>query len=184
MMTAMTAQRERTTIHHGPKFDYEEVTLVGTDGERRTRQYVRHPGAVCICPILEEGGQRKIVFIRNERFTVEQTLLELPAGTLEPGEDVAACAGRELVEETGYEASEIVPLGTFFTTPGMTDEVMHAYAATGLRHVGQRLEPDERIEVEAVSVDVAVGRLDDGTLADAKSIVTLVRAMRRGLLGV
>ena len=182
-MPDMGTVGDRTTIHRGKKFDYEEITLPAADGSVYTRQYVKHPGAVCICPILEEDGEAKIVFIRNDRFTIGGELLELPAGTLEAGEDVAACAHRELIEETGYEASSIIELGTFFTTPGMTDEVMHAFAATGLRHVGQQLEADEKIEVETVPVREAVGRLDSGALADAKSIVTLVRAMRRGLRG-
>ena len=140
MMPSMTAQGERRTIHEGPQFDYEEVTLVGSDGKERTRQYVKHPGAVCICPVLEGEDGVEVIFIRNERFTVGKALLELPAGTLEEGEAVETCAARELIEETGYEAARIVPLGSFYTTPGMTDEVMHAFAATGLTHVGQRLE--------------------------------------------
>lgn len=179
----MSAEGERRTIHTGAKFDYEEVALVGTDGTTRLRQYVKHPGAVCICPILEEGGERKVVLIRNERFTVGEQLLELAAGTLEPDEAVETCAARELIEETGYEADSMISLGSFYTTPGMTDEVMHAYAATGLRHVGQQLEADERIVVEVVPASEAVRRLDSGELRDAKSIVTLVRALRRGLLG-
>ncbi|GAB4555720.1 MAG: NUDIX hydrolase [Phycisphaerales bacterium] len=178
----MTAQGERTTIHRGPKFDYEEVRFPVSGGRTVTRQYVKHPGAVCICPVLDGTEGREIVFIRNTRFTVDRELLELPAGTLEPGEPVDVCAGRELIEETGYESSELVPLGSFFTTPGMTDEVMHAYAGLGLTHVGQRLEPDERIVVERVPVARALEWLDSGELADAKSIVTLVRALRRGML--
>jgi ADP-ribose pyrophosphatase len=180
----MLETRARRTIHEGRKFDYEEVTLVGRDGAERTRQYVRHPGAVCVCPILEEGGAQTVVFIRNERFAIGETLLELAAGTIDPGEAPDACARRELIEETGYEASELIPLGSFYTTPGMTDELMHAYAARGLTHVGQRLEAEEEIEVELVPASEALRRLDAGELMDAKSIVTLVRAMRRGLVGV
>lgn len=182
-MTTMPQVRERRLIHSGRKFDFVEVDLDAPGGRTITRQMVEHPGAVCVCAVLETDDGPAVVFIRNERFSVGETLLELCAGTLEAGEDPAACAGRELIEETGYEAREIVALGSFFTTPGMTNERMYAFCATGLTHVGQRLEEDEAIEVEIVPAARAMEMLDAGELADAKSIVTLVRAMRRGLLG-
>ncbi len=172
----------RRTLHTGAKFDYEEVTLLGTDGVERSRQMVRHPGAVCICPVLvDDSGRISIVFIKNNRFALGEELLELPAGTLEAGEEPGRCAGRELVEETGYQADEIVALGSFWTTPGMTDERMHAFAAFGLRHVGQDLEADERITVEMRPLASAQAALESGELEDAKSIVTLERALRFGV---
>ncbi|MBL0926312.1 MAG: NUDIX hydrolase [Phycisphaerales bacterium] len=181
----MTLPSERKLIHRGAKFDFEQVTIAGRDGRPLTREVVRHPGAVVIIPILEPerpGGPSRLVMIRNLRIALARELLEFPAGTRERGEDPALCAGRELEEETGYAAATITPLGSFYTTPGMTDELMHAFAARGLRHVGQHLEPDENIKVEIVPTDTAFSLIDRGELADAKSMLALILAQRRGLL--
>lgn len=178
----MTHFGERTLIHRGKKFDFEMVRYRTDSGRTIEREMVRHPGAVCILPILDTGQGARVVMIRNRRFALGVELLELPAGTLEKGEDPAACAGRELIEETGYLASTIIPLGSFYTTPGMTDEQMHAFAATGLCHVGQRLEEDEQIRVELFEPEAVFGLIDSGEFKDAKSMVTLMMGQRKGLI--
>ena len=101
---------------------------------------------------------------------------------LEAGEAPEACAGRELIEETGYEGATITPLGRFYTSPGLSDELMWAYVATGLKHVGQRLELDERLTVHLVGVGEALAMVDSGELMDAKSMLTLLLGVRRGLI--
>jgi ADP-ribose pyrophosphatase len=182
----MTASGERRLIHRGKKFDLEMVRVAMPSGRTVEREVVRHPGAVCIVPVLEPGPvpAPRLVMIRNRRFALGVELLEFPAGTLEPGEDPVQCAARELIEETGYRAERIQPLGTFFTTPGMTDERMHAYAASGLAPVGQDLEEDEQIRVEVVDASWALAAVDRGDLMDAKSIVSLFLALRRGVLRI
>lgn len=184
-MEAMTHDATRETILKGRKFDFERVTFTNRVGERSTREVVRHPGAVCILPVLDAGGaggEAKVVMIRVYRFALDRDTWEFPAGTLEPGEEPARCAPRELVEETGYEAESVRKVGSFYTTPGMTDELMHAFVATGLREVGQRLEEDEMIKPVVVTVREALAMVDDGRLADAKSMLTLLLAIRRGLV--
>jgi len=170
---------ERTLIHAGAKFDFEQVRITLENGRTLSREVVRHAGAVCVIGILDDG---KVVLIRNFRVALEAWEWELPAGTLEAGESPEVCAGRELEEETGYRAREILPLGTFHTSPGMTDELMHAFAATGLTKLEQRLEDDERIEVFEKPVCEAFEMMDRGELADGKSMLTLLLAQRRGLL--
>jgi ADP-ribose pyrophosphatase len=172
----------RQVIHQGAKFAFERVTLQGTDGKTLSREVVRHPGAVVVVPILETSSGNQLVFIRNWRVAIEDWLVELPAGTLERGEDPAACAARELEEETGYQAATIEPLGRFYTSPGLSDELMWAYAATGLRNVGQKLEPDERVIVHPVGVDRALQMIGSGELTDGKSIAVVLLAKERGLL--
>jgi ADP-ribose pyrophosphatase len=174
----------RRTLHHGAKFDFEQLTLVaaGDDGRTLTREVVRHPGAVVILPVLDAGPKGRVVMIRNWRHTLGRWLLEFPAGTLEPGEAPPACAARELVEETGYRAATLSSLGRFHTTPGLTDELMWAYAASGLVPIGQRLEADERIDVKIVSRSEAWELIDRGELQDAKSLAAWMLAERRGLL--
>lgn len=174
---------ERALIHRGVRFDLELVTVAGAGGTAIRREVIRHPGAVVILPILEDAGANQIVFIRNERIAVGRTLWELPAGTLEPMEKPEECAARELAEETGFEAATLAPLGRFHTAPGITDELMHAFVATGLRPVGQKLQADERLTVHPVGVDEAMRMVDSGELMDGKSLVALLVAERRGIIG-
>jgi len=174
-------------LYDGMKFDVELLTLPGRDGGTREMAVVRHPGACAILPILVSATEHEpatIVMIRNQRPAVGGTLWELPAGTIDPGEAPITCAGRELIEETGYEAATLEPFGRFYTTPGMTDEVMHVFVARNLTHVGQDLDDGEHIEVHEVKADEALAMIDDGRLQDAKSVIPIVRAARAGWLGV
>ncbi len=179
----------RSLLHHGSKYDVELLSATAADGSLRTRACVRHPGAVIILPILEIDGRKQVLFIRSYRLTVERYLLELPAGTREGDEDPAACAVRELEEETGFVAGSLHPLSSFLTSPGLSDERMWAFVATNLRPTRQRLEPDEDIEVVPTDVQEAWRLFVDPassaapeTLEDAKSMLTLLLARERGFL--
>jgi ADP-ribose pyrophosphatase len=184
----MSSDHEREIILKGPKFTFERLRTRSPAGQPIERLIVRHPGAVCVLALLRPdqhpglGDEPGVVMIRNDRATVGQTLWELPAGTIDPGEEPLKTASRELEEETGYSAGRIVPISRFYTTPGMTDEVMHAFLATDLRPVGQRLEPDESIQVHPVRWSAALEMADDGTLMDAKSMLTLFLAERRSMV--
>lgn len=174
----------RHLLHKGAKFDFERLEVESTrPGETLSREIVRHPGAVVILPILEgSGGPPRVVLIRNWRISLERWVYELPAGTLEQGEQPADCAARELEEETGYAAGDIRPLAAFYTSPGLSDEAMHAYIARQLTPVGQRLEVDERVTVHPVPVVEAFAMIDSGELRDAKSMLCLEMARRRNLV--
>jgi len=178
----MSRIEQRRTVHSGPKFDFDEVTLVGRSGRPVVRQMIRHPGAAVIVPVLTGAQGPEVVMIRNRRFTVGRELWEFPAGTLEPPEPPEQCAARELEEEAGFRAGRLEQLGRFLTTPGMTDELMHAYLASDLSPTGQRLMEDEEIRVEVVPVSKALAMIDRGELVDAKSMLALFLALRRGLL--
>ncbi|MDX2148618.1 MAG: NUDIX hydrolase [Planctomycetota bacterium] len=172
----------RRWIHQGRKYSFEMMTYAAPDGGVLEREVVRHPGAVAILPLLGTGPDRRVVMIRNERIALEQRLLEIPAGTREAGEAAGLTAGRELIEETGYEAATIEELCRFYTSPGLTDELMHAFVARDLRHVGQDLEADERITVELMTPAEVLKRLDGGEITDAKTCLVLLTALRRGIL--
>jgi ADP-ribose pyrophosphatase len=164
------------------RFEYDELVFKGRvaevhrvgvkmpDGRVVQRDYLIYNGAAVILPILDDGS---IVLIRNWRFAVEEMLYELPAGMLEPGEDPAVGAARELTEETGYTAGRLEKLGEFFTGPGTCNERMHAYLATGLTPGKQRLESYEQIEVEVVSDAQARAMVADGRIHDGKTIAAL-----------
>lgn len=137
---------------------------------RVSQELVVHPGAVLILPLR---GDDRVVMIHNYRYAAGSELLELPAGTLEPGEDPVACAARELEEEAGYQAGRIEPLCEFYTTPGFTDEFMHAFVATELKETAQRLEANEQIRVEIMRLSDALEATTDGRIVDAKTICAL-----------
>lgn len=177
----LTPPASRSVLVRGAKFDFERLTVRKPDGTEFSREFIRHPGAVVILPLLEEPGREtRIAFVRNARWAVGRYLLELPAGTLEAGEDPADCAGRELVEETGYRAARLAHLATFYTSPGLSDELMRAYLATGLTFAGQRLEADEDLSVELIPAARVQGLIESGDLADGKSIAALLLARSRG----
>jgi ADP-ribose pyrophosphatase len=168
------------TLHTGRKFDYVELSVRNpSSGLTHSRQMVRHPGAVVILPMLPDG---RVVLIRNYRVTARQWLIELPAGTLDAGEAPEACARRELLEETGYRAGSVRTLGAFRTSPGMSDELMHAVCATGLVHEQQHLEEDEHIEVMPVTPAQAMAMVDQGHIADGKTLATLLLGVRHAVL--
>lgn len=193
----------RRTLVHGAKYSYDELTIRNAGGKTGLRAVVTHPGAVVVVPVLDDG---RLVLIRNFRVAVEEAgswVLEFCAGTLDkgPDEDPADCAGRELIEETGYRAAEITPLltgdtpgssGYFYTTPGLTSERMFPFVATGLAHVGQALEENEVIETLTMTPAQAWAAAEAGgggpragkTLMDAKSIVALTLATRRGFVRI
>ncbi len=170
-------------LHAGRSYDFVELTVEHPDGVRRTKPIVRHRGAACVVPLLDGPDGPEVVMVRNDRVTIGGFLLELPAGGIDAGEDPAIAAARELEEETGYRAATVEPLARFYTTPGLTDELMHAFVARGLTWVGQRLEAYEVLTVHRFPVGELLAMIDRGELTDAKTVCALLIAERRGLLG-
>jgi ADP-ribose pyrophosphatase len=157
----------------------EEVEL--PNGRVASLDIVRHPGAAAVVPFLDED---RVVLIRQYRYAAGGTILEVPAGKLDPGEDPETCALRELQEEAGQRARRIVSHGSILTTPGFTDERIHLFSAFDLEIVPSRLEDDEIIDVVEMGLDEALERVWSGELCDAKSALALVHAARSlGRLG-
>jgi len=111
--------------------------------------------------------------IRNHRYTVDEELWELPAGTMEPDEEPIQTAARELEEETGFRAGSLTPFAEFYTSPGVLTERMRAFVASELTPVGQRLEESERIVIETIPLVEAKRKLIQGELRDGKTIAVL-----------
>lgn len=158
------------TVFKGRVAEVHKVGVRMPDGRVVQRDWIRYNGAAVILPILDDGS---IVLIRNYRFAVEETLYELPAGMLEPGEAPAVGATRELTEETGYTAGRIEKLGRFYTGPGTCNEVMHAFVATDLVGGTQDLEIYEQIETEVLSEAEVRAMVADGRIHDGKTIAAL-----------
>jgi ADP-ribose pyrophosphatase len=148
------------------------------DGGSRTREVVLHPGSVVVVPLVAPD---RVCLVDVVRSAVGRTLLELPAGTLDREESLAAAARRELVEETGYRAGRIVSVGSFWMSPGILRERMHLFVADELQPGPQALEPGEQITPRVVAWDEAVAMCGDGRIDDAKTIVgiMLLDARRR-----
>jgi ADP-ribose pyrophosphatase len=153
------------------KFNIVRETVRSPGGKQKTREIVRHPGACVLVPMVD--GDR-VCLIRNFRVSVNQTLIELPAGTLEPNEPPEDTAKRELIEETGYRAAKIELLHAFFLSPGILDEKMHLYRATGLTEGKAAREDEEEIENLVVPWAEAIDMVFRGEIKDAKTIVGLL----------
>jgi ADP-ribose pyrophosphatase len=123
---------------------------------------------VAIVPLLPDG---KVILVRQYRYAAGKTLLEIPAGTLEPQESPLLCAHRELREETGYEAEEITPLLICFMAPGYSSEVIHFYVARRLKHMGDVQDADEDISLEICELEDVKKMIEENEIEDAKTII-------------
>jgi ADP-ribose pyrophosphatase len=158
-------------LYQAKRFRVERVTQLSPDGTQHARDVVRHPGAVTIVPLLDDG---RICFLENYRVAVQERLVELPAGTLEPPEEPVKTALRELAEETGYRAGKIEHLTTLCMSPGILDEKMYVYAATGLVAGELALEEGEDIQLLKLTWDQALEMVRDGRIRDAKTVAALL----------
>ena len=165
-------------IYKGRILDFEVDRVRLPSGAEAQREVVRHKGAVVVLPLHEDG---RVELVRQYRYPPDEILLELPAGKLDSGEKPGECARRELAEETGWRATEIHELGSFFTTPGFSDEILHAFVATGLAPAPDVVpDPDEAIEIVTMTVDEALEACRDGRIRDSKTLAVLLLARLHG----
>ena len=151
--------------------------VVEVDGKERTWDVVAHPGAVVVLPV--DGDD--LLLVRQYRHPAGETLLELVAGTCEPGEDPADTAQRELQEEAGFRAGRMAKLAEFFSAPGFCSEKLHLFVAEELTPARLPMDEDEEIELVRLSLDEAVRMALGGELRDAKTLAgVLLYARRRG----
>lgn len=163
-------------VHQGHVVGFWEVEFDSPTGERLRRDVVRHPGAVAVVPMLEDG---RVVMVRQFRAALEADLLEIPAGKTDvAGEPPIESARRELAEEVGYEADEWVHLVTFQNSPGFCDEVLDVFLARGLRPVPAAAHgaEEEHMVLVAVSLEEGIELIASGELTDGKSIIGLLLA--------
>ena len=153
------------------RFDVVEVPAIVGEPNGKTRQIIRHPGAVTIIPLVDEDH---VCLIKNYRVSVDQVLLELPAGTREPGEEAIITAERELIEETGYRCENLEFLHRFLLSPGILDEQMYLYVATALTAGAPAREEGEEIDNLVVAWQQAIDWVFSGEIKDAKTITGLL----------
>ncbi|NLY75353.1 MAG: NUDIX hydrolase [Firmicutes bacterium] len=157
-------------IHQGNFLEFHRDRVLLPNGKTATREYIKHPGAVAALPLLSDGSA---LLVKQFRYPTGQTLLEIPAGKLEPGEDPVACIRRELAEETGYQPGELIHLASVWTTPGFTDEIIHLYLATRLEPAFLERDADEFLEILRLSKSELLDYLNNGTVVDGKTVLAV-----------
>jgi ADP-ribose pyrophosphatase len=163
-------------IYAGRVVRLDVDTVRFPDGSTGELEVIRHPGAAAIVPCASDPRAQDptILMLRQYRYAAGGPLWEIPAGTLEPGEDPEACARRELREETGVSAARLERLTSIFTTPGFTDEVIHLYLASDLTTGEVSRERDEFIEVVPQPLSRVLALIREGDVRDAKTIVAIL----------
>ncbi|MGR3311133.1 MAG: NUDIX domain-containing protein [Candidatus Brocadiales bacterium] len=154
-------------IYKGKKVLFQRDAVELESGRKTQREFITHPGSAAIIPILPD---RRIIIIKQYRYAVKNTLYEIPAGTIEAGETPIQCAHRELEEETGYTASGLEKLIQFYTSPGISNELMHLFLAKDLKKVNEKPSSDETLEVIEVTMNDALEMIKNGNIIDAKTI--------------
>jgi ADP-ribose pyrophosphatase len=162
---------QRRVIYRGRKIDLALQMVRLADGSEAEREVVLHRGAVALVPMVDRDH---VCLVRNQRYAVGRTLLEVPAGTLDPGETPEGTAVRELREETGYEAGLLTQISHWFVSPGVISERMFLFLCEDLRPGPTSHQPDETLEPVVVAWDEAVRMVRDGRIEDAKTMLAIL----------
>lgn len=145
------------------------------NGRVSKREVVEHNGGVCVAPLDENGN---LYFVEQYRYPYSEVVMELPAGKLEKGEDPYSAGIRELKEETGATAKEIISMGKLYPTPGYCGEIIHLYLATGLSFGNQDPDDDEFLEIKKIHINDAVKLVMNGEIPDSKTQVLILKIAR------
>ncbi len=169
--TLFEKRLKRREVFSGEAVKFRADSIRLPDGRHATREFMDHPGAVAILPVLAGGD---VILVRQYRYPVGKVTLEVPAGKLHSPHDPPAKRARaELKEETGYTAVSLIPVMSFWPTPAFSNELLHVYIATGLRAGRTRPDEDEFIEVERMPFKTALRLARSGKIRDAKTIIVL-----------
>lgn len=172
-LTEVTISSE--TVFHGRLVHLRVDTVRLPNGRTSTREVVQHPGGVAVVPILDP---ETVMLVRQYRQAAGRDLLEIPAGTIEPGEDPVECAARELEEEVGYRAARLEKIFHSYLAPGYSSEILHTFVATDLTKSSDRTDADEFVRAEPIRLADARSMIQSGEICDAKTICGLLLAER------
>jgi len=163
-------------VYNGRIIKVELDTVKLPNGATVELEMIRHPGASAVVPFLTapDTYDPQLLLIRQYRHATDGFIYEIPAGKLDADEQPLDCAKRELLEETGCTANKVEHLYTFYTTPGFTDERIHAFMATGLTRGDQHLQQDEVMTLETVALSRALEMINSGAIVDAKTALSIL----------
>ncbi len=174
-MTDLPELLSTSTVYTGRLFNVDVSELRMGNGVIARREGITHPGAVCMVPVTGRCG---LLFVTQYRHAAGRRLLELPAGTLEPGEAPEPAAVRELREEVGMHPGRVEALGGFYVAPGYTSEYIHLFVCSELAPGKLEGDEDEDIEIEELTVEEALSAIETGRVCDAKSVIGVLRWLR------
>ncbi|GGG57058.1 NUDIX hydrolase [Paenibacillus radicis (ex Gao et al. 2016)] len=157
------------SIFDGKIISLQVDTVALPDGKTATREIVKHPGAAAVMALLDG----KLLVVEQFRKPLEKFQIEIPAGKLDPGEDPAVAAARELEEETGYRAEELKLVSAFYTSPGFADEKLYLYFADKVVPGTLNPDEDEFLQIEAITLEQAEAYIAEGRISDAKTILAV-----------
>jgi ADP-ribose pyrophosphatase len=173
-MNLIEKQTASELLYDGKVVALYKDTVELPDGASAIREYVKHIGAVCVVPVTDDG---EVLLERQYRYAVGEILVEIPAGKLDfPGENWEDAARRELREETGAEARELIDLGDYYGSPAIMGERIRMFLARGLTFTDQHLDEDEFLEVFRLPLDEAVRQIMNGEIPDGKTQTAILRA--------
>ncbi|CAM2077926.1 MULTISPECIES: NUDIX hydrolase [Clostridia] len=161
---------KETEIYAGNYLNLMNVQVELPNGKLSNRDIIKHPGACAIIPFISEN---EIILVEQFRKPLERTLLEIPAGKLNKNESPITCAHRELEEETGYKAKDMIYLGKIATAPGFCDEIIHLFKATNLYDGTKSCDEDEFTDIKRFTLDEMKLMIKKGEIIDTKTISIL-----------
>lgn len=174
-MTNIQSEKITSTkrVYDGRIINFRVDSVIVQNGAVSQREIVEHRGAIAVVPMLD---RETVIMVRQYRAAAGGVLLEIPAGTLDPDEDVEVCARRELAEEINYEPSTMVKLYSTYQAPGYSTEVIHSFLAYGLEPVEGETDEDEFIEIVTLPLTEAIAKIGQGEIRDCKSVAGLLYA--------
>lgn len=175
-MKEKTFEEKRIFSGNLLKLNADRVVL--TNGIKTFREYVSHPGAVAALPFLSSS---EIILVKQYRYSVGNSLLEIPAGTIEKGETPEDCITRELQEEINYKPRKLENLGWVYLTPGYSNEKIHLFKATNLEEAVKKSEEDENIEVVKMKIEEALSKIHSGEIKDGKTVIAILSHINRAV---
>lgn len=170
---------KKREVYRGRSVNFRVDRVRLPNGKQADREFLDHPGAVGVVPILPGGH---VLMVKQFRYPVGEVTYELPAGKLDKGEDPLACVRRELQEETGYTAKSVKPLIRYWPTPAFADELLHLFIARGLAPGRMTPDEDEFVAPEAVPVAQALRWIFSGRIKDSKTVIGILACREKGML--
>jgi ADP-ribose pyrophosphatase len=155
-------------IYNGKVVQLRVDTVSLPDGRTKIREIVVHPGAAAIIALMNKGEEKEVLLVEQYRKAVESKTLEIPAGTLEEGESPEDCASRELIEETGFQASKLDKLMEFYPSPGFSSEIIHIFVASGLKKVSNA---EAELPIRFVRLNELLTKIRKGEVKDGKTVI-------------